>query len=273
MSMSQFNRWLKRQGVTKGPRCYWIPCTGEIVSGDPTLGGVGTDKQEPRLRVTITTRKRDRHGDILEPGGAQISAFLKNPVVLWAHEYRSLPIGRATSLVRDGNALKAEILFAPTQFAQEVRDLYAKNFLRAWSVGFLPVEWEVIEDEEGKFAGYHVRSWELIELSAVPVPANPEALTNALEKGLVKEPALSRSLRDAVAADHRVIGADCGKTASEAEASASKREPGRPDAARPPEMDPSLLAQALAVKLMVRLRACLGDAVAREIRRRQGRLD
>jgi len=171
MSMSQFKKWLKQQGVTLGRRCYIIPCKGAAVPADDSRRA---------LHVTISTRSRDRHGDILEPGGARIADYIKNPIVLWAHEYRSLPIGRAASIVRDGDALKAEIEFAPTEFAGEVYDLYARGFLKAWSVGFLPVEWDVIEDDKGKFAGYHVRSWELIELSAVPVPANPDALTNAI---------------------------------------------------------------------------------------------
>lgn len=261
MSMSQFKRWMEKQGVTKGPRCYRIPCKGVTLSAAD---------EEHRLRVTIVTSSRDRHGDILEPGGAQVASFLKNPVVLWAHEYRALPIGRATSLVRDGDALKADILFAPTDFAKEVYGLYAKGFLRAWSVGFLPLEWEVIEDEKSRFAGYHVRSWELIELSAVPVPANPEALTNAMQKGLVREPVLLEALQGALS-----IPSDTNHEMKSSEADATSRDnaTGEPDEEVSPEISVPDLALALASKLVVRLRPFLGDAVAREIRRRQGRLD
>jgi len=251
MSMSQFNKWLKRQGVTKGPRGYRVACKGAAVPADGA---------ERRLRVTITTDRRDRHGDVLEPGGAHIAAYLKNPVVLWAHDYKSLPIGRCESVVRDGDALKAELVFAPTDFAQEVFHLYAKGFLRAWSVGFLPLEWDVIQNDDGKFAGYHVRSWELIELSAVPVPANADALTDALCKGVVRQPALVEALSRAVT--------------SEADGSSPKGQT-EPDVVAPPEVSPSseAFARALAAKLLIRLRPCLGDAVGREIRRRQGRLD
>jgi len=251
MSLSQFNKWLKTHGVTKGPRGYRVPCKAAAVEAEDA---------SRRLRVTISTDARDRHGDILEPGGAQIAAFLKNPVVLWAHDYRSLPIGRCASLAREGGAIKAEIAFAPTPFAREVYDLYAKGFLRAWSVGFLPLTWEVLEDEEGKFGGYHVRSWELIELSAVPVPANADALTDALCKGLVREPALVKTLTDAVT--------------PEADAAPRMAGAGEPGESRPPEaLETDAFTRALAAKLLFRLRPCLGDAVGREIRRRQGRLD
>lgn len=253
MSMSQFNKWLKTHGVTKGPRCYMAPCQCEVT---------GSDDGEHRLRVTMTTSARDRHGDILEPGGAQVADFLKNPVVLWAHEYRELPIGRVTALVREGAALKAEMLFAPTPFAQEVYGLYARGFLRAWSVGFLPLEWKLLEDEEGRVSGYHIRSWELIELSAVPVPANREALTDALTKGLVREPKLME-----------MLSRTCGEAASEAEARPAWTGRRRPDADGAPEFSQAALATMLAPKLMVRLRGCLGDSVSREIRRMQGRLE
>jgi HK97 family phage prohead protease len=226
--------------------------------------------QEMRLRVTITTRGQDRHGDILEPGGAQVASFLKNPVVLWAHEHRSLPIGRVTSLGREGEALKAEVVFAETPFSREVYGLYASGFLKAWSVGFLPLEWEVLEDEAGRFKGYHVRSWELVELSAVPVPANPEALTEALVKGLVGEPALRKSLEAAVlqgAADEDVGAAD---VADRKEADGDKS---REDAGRSSEISTVGLATLLAPKLLVRLRPLVRETVGREIRRRQGRLD
>jgi len=264
MSMSQFNKWLGRHGVVKGPRCYRIPCKGVTFSAEDS---------KRRLVVTISTRIRDRHGDILEPGGAQIASFLKNPVVLWAHEYRALPIGRATSLLRDGEVLKADILFAPTDFAKEVYDLYAKGFLRAWSVGFLPLEWDVIEDANGKFQGYHIKAWELIELSAVPVPANPEALTNALENGLVREPDLKKLLQKELSvranADRAVESSEA-DDASHTEVRGKTREP---DTHVSPEVSMPDLARTLASKLIVRLRPSLGDAVAREIRRRQGRLD
>jgi HK97 family phage prohead protease len=223
-----------------------------------------------RLRVTISTRGRDRHGDILEPGGAHVASFLKNPVVLWAHEHRSLPIGRVTSLGRDGDTLKAEVVFAETPFAREVCALYAKGFLNGWSVGFLPLEWEVLEDEEGRFSGYHVRSWELVELSATPVPANPEALTDALIKGLVSESALRKSLEAAV-----LRGAD-GRGGPMADVppriGGGKDEPGAAGA-ESPEVSPAGLATLLAPRLLSRLRARLGESVAREIRRRQGRVE
>ena len=270
MSMSQFNRWMREQGVTKGPRGYVMSCVGAVEELGRRDGASDGASGERGLRVTISTRRQDRHGDILEPGGAQVAAFLKNPVVLWAHEHRSLPIGRVKTLTREGEALKAEVVFAETPFAQEVHGLYASGFLKAWSVGFLPLEWEVLEDGEGRFEGYHIRSWELVELSAVPVPANAEALTEALVKGLVGEPALRKSLEAAVLRGAAGDGVGAADVADRMEAGGDKP---CADEARLSEISLAGLATLLAPKLAVRLRPLVGESVGREIRRRQGRLD
>lgn len=154
--------------------------------------------EDGRLEVTISTNAVDRHGDIMEPGGADWSAFLGNPVVLWAHDYTQLPIARAVSLSTDGDSLKAIIEWAPTEFALQVSQLYAEKFLSAWSIGFRPLEWTQIEekDEDGasKVTGYHFTKWELLEFSAVPVPANPQALGNAIASGIVTNKSLLQSL-------------------------------------------------------------------------------
>jgi HK97 family phage prohead protease len=204
MSWKQFDRWLLEHGVARKNGRYYIPCAGSATKGESGAA----------LTVTIATRTKDRHGDILEPAGADTSAFQRNPVVLWAHQYDELPIGRASRLWSDGPSFLAEVLFDTRPFAQEVLRLYREGFLSGWSVGFLPKKWEVIEDANGKFDGYHIREWELVELSAVPVPANPEALTHELENGGIRAPALVKELGEMLHRS-RPCGTDpvCGKGA------------------------------------------------------------
>jgi len=197
MSLSQFDRWLRERGIEKRGACYLLPCQGEAAAGASADASKEVPSAQAELTVTISTRTRDCHGDILEPTGVHLKRFLRNPIVLWAHDYSSLPIGRATALTTEGDGIRARILFAQTRFAHEVCQLYKDGFLRGWSVGFVPRKWDVLTDENRKFAGYHIKEWELLELSAVPVPANPEALTVALDKGRVREPMLVKSLRAA----------------------------------------------------------------------------
>ena len=62
--------------------------------------------------------------------------------------------------------------------------LYRQRFLRAVSVGFRAREFSFRKDRDGSVDGVEYTRQELLELSAVPVPANPHALAKALEGGL-----------------------------------------------------------------------------------------
>jgi HK97 family phage prohead protease len=143
------------------------------------------------LEVTLATPRRDRQGDIVEPDGLDFTHFLKNPVVLWAHDLAAPPVGRVLSVRKEPGRIGATILFAETRFAKEVFELYAGGFLRAWSLGFLPKRWERLP---GTRRGFRIREAEVVEVSAVPVPANPEALTRALD--VARDDRVRRALAD-----------------------------------------------------------------------------
>ena len=51
------------------------------------------------IRFRITTDAVDRERDVLSPAGWKLDHYLKNPVVLWAHDYRQPPIARAREIV------------------------------------------------------------------------------------------------------------------------------------------------------------------------------
>ena len=144
---------------------------------------------ERALNVTISTNAVDRSGDIVEPNGGKFVNFKKNPVVLMAHDYSGLPIGKASDLKKTENGITAKVIFPEEgtyPLADTVYNMYKQKFMRAWSIGFIPTKSEEIKDEEGKknITGYRFLNWELLEFSACSVPANPEALTNMISKGI-----------------------------------------------------------------------------------------
>ena len=129
------------------------------------------------LRFVVSTGAVDRHGDVVSPEGWQLAAYRANPVVLWAHDYRQPPIGRAARVWQQGGALLAEVEFAPTRFAQEVEALYRQGYQQGVSVGFRPLRFEERRDvRNGALLGLRFLEQELLEISAVPVPANRGAL-------------------------------------------------------------------------------------------------
>jgi len=99
----------------------------------------------------------------------------KNAVVLWAHDHTIPAIGRAQWLKAQKKNIKAKIEWAKTTFAQEIKSLYDDEILNAFSVGFLPLEYEDIVSG-GEVTGIKFTKWELVEFSAVNVPANADAL-------------------------------------------------------------------------------------------------
>ncbi len=129
------------------------------------------------LTFIVSTGAVDRHGDTVAPEGWRLDAYRENPVVLWAHDYRRPAIGRTQSVWRDGGALLARLEFAPTEFAREVEGLYRQGYQQGVSVGFRPLRFEERRDARtGAFLGIKFLEQELLEISAVPVPANRGAL-------------------------------------------------------------------------------------------------
>ncbi|HLE86268.1 MAG TPA: HK97 family phage prohead protease [Candidatus Brocadiaceae bacterium] len=147
------------------------------------LKGIVKIKEDNKFDVIASTADVDRDGEIIDPKGWDLENFLKNPVILWAHQYHELPIGIAEN-TKIGKLPNSEMegLLISGRFADEkanpkaeqVRRLYADGILKTVSVGFIPKERN----------GMTITKAELLELSFVPVPANPQALALAMAKGL-----------------------------------------------------------------------------------------
>lgn len=135
------------------------------------------------IDFTISNETADSYKDVVSADGWNLDRFIKNPVVLWAHNRGLLPVGKATEVRVEGESLMASAEFATQElnpFAENVFQMLKAGFLKAVSVGFIPLEW-TWDDERG---GYNFLKNELFEFSVVPVPANPDALQNALRSGL-----------------------------------------------------------------------------------------
>jgi len=146
------------------------------------------DPEDRTLEFIGSTAHVDRFGDIIEVEGWDLKHYRNNPVFLWAHDYRQPPIGKAVKVAKVDKGLLFHIKFAAFEeypFADTIYKLYLGGFLRATSVGFQDLEREPITDKEGNRTGWRYTRQELYELSAVPVPANPNALINAVQRGVV----------------------------------------------------------------------------------------
>jgi HK97 family phage prohead protease len=147
---------------------------------------------ERQIRVIASDATPDRMGDILEPGGCQLDNFRRNPVMLAQHDANK-PIGSWSSIQVKGGQLEATGEFAPegiSEIADEYCALAKAGIIRAVSVGFMPISYEPMRG-----GGLRFTKWDLVELSLVSVPANPNALVT--ERGLAGLRPASRPAPDA----------------------------------------------------------------------------
>lgn len=158
----------------------------------PTLGAIqyaardiaierdASQSNSRRVRFVASDETVDRYGDIIRAAGWQLDNFRNNPVLLFGHQSRQLPVGRVEPIAVEGTRLIAHAEFAPvgmSDFADTVFAMVDGGFLNAVSVGFLPLAMPTpIFDENKSLTGFEFNGQELLELSCVPVPANPNAL-------------------------------------------------------------------------------------------------
>jgi len=121
----------------------------------------------------------DRHGEVVKQDGWQLDNFNKNPVLLWSHNAAATearpPIGKVNRIWIDGDRLMFQPQFdLEDSFAKEIFRKYKSGYLNSFSVGMLPTEVD----------GDTFVKQELLEISAVPVPANPEANVYLRSKGM-----------------------------------------------------------------------------------------
>lgn len=132
------------------------------------------------IRGIATSPEADRVGDIVEPLGCQF----QNPIpFLWMHRH-DMPIGtvKLGKPTKEGIPFEAElpIIKEPSQLAARIEEAWAsiKNGLvRFVSIGFRPLEYAVIEET----GGYRFTKSEIYELSAVVIPAQPNATINQIK--------------------------------------------------------------------------------------------
>lgn len=174
------NKTITREDLLKTPDKAPDGMLRKSVIADSVDAGEGRT-----IVFTISTVSVDRDNDTVDPNGWDLANYRRNPVVLWAHDYSELPVGKATEIaVTSDGKLKATCEFATHAFAETVFQMVKGGFLRATSVGFAPKRYEVNE----KRGGLDFKEQELLEYSIVPVPANPEALVEARAAGVDTEP-------------------------------------------------------------------------------------
>lgn len=161
------------------------------------------------LRFNGSDETVDRDGDVIDVAGWDLDNYMKNPVVLWAHDgSTNPPIGKTVNLNKDlaNKRLVFDIKF-PTleelssdvdnasehaKFVDTIYNMCKNGYLNAVSVGFQGIKFKTRDDDDALDLpewqrGTHYMEQELYEISICSVPANPNALQAAKSKGLIDD--------------------------------------------------------------------------------------
>jgi HK97 family phage prohead protease len=170
------------------------------INRNPTIDGAyefsydakirAVDDKAPIIDFVGSTGDEDRYGSVIDPRGWVLTSYLRNPVVLFAHDHSGLPVGRTTKLTPTKNALNFRVEFATfNDRSREVYEMVKAGFMSGVSVGFIPLEAVPYEATTVTHTAENLRytKVELLELSIVAIPANRAALKNALSSGRLSE--------------------------------------------------------------------------------------
>jgi len=177
------------------------------------------DAKNPNLiYIVASTDEVDRYGEIVLPSAFKdsMASFIENPVVLGAHTHNYATgdppvIGNIITdgIKFEGHIVTMPLLFDEDELSQKWAGKYRRRVMRAISIGFIG-----LEDERQQIDGRSVHVWtkiELLEISAVAVPANRAALARVASWGRrsADDPMTAEALANAVVDQvvHAVSGA------------------------------------------------------------------
>jgi len=149
-----------------------------------------------KLTFVASDGTRDSAGTVLNVDGWDLKRFNKNGIIGYQHKvYGSWSdtenpdnvIGKGHAYV-DDKRLMVDVEFEPAEINPLAEKIYQKllfGSLKAVSVGFVPVghgAWgEGEEALDGSNPTYYYAGQELLEVSIVNIPANPNALKKSME--------------------------------------------------------------------------------------------
>jgi hypothetical protein len=152
----------------------------------------------------ITTEDPDRQGEVVLARGMNDSQFRLNPIVTMQHAYHMPPVGKSLwrKMTRDGDTRGVK---AKTQYPVKPDDwqgawpadvafsLVQADLLRGKSIGFLPTKLHAPEQKEIDKNGWNkvdlvIDEWLLLEYACTFLPAQQNAVVEAVSKGAVPLP-------------------------------------------------------------------------------------
>lgn len=157
------------------------------VAALPEAEGAAAPSEASRLRSFVASNERvDSYNTIIKASAWErdLEEFKRNPVVLFGHNSRELPIAKGDVRVESGELLLDAAFFAPetNPRSEQVLRVLDEGVMGV-SVGFEALEWEYDESRETGdefqdlfYPPLNYTRVKLLEISVVTLPANGDAL-------------------------------------------------------------------------------------------------
>lgn len=132
--------------------------------------------------LVASTPTADRDRDRVMTRGLELGNFLKNPVLMFGHNYQEpwALIGKVADFQIDDSGFRIQPEFREPAYDSDpmhvIKALWEAGYLKAASIGFNPME-----GKPNEIGGMDITKAELLEVSIVPIPANQEALRRAIK--------------------------------------------------------------------------------------------
>lgn len=155
------------------------------------------NSEERKMSFVASNATRDAYGTRINPSGWDLERYSKNPIIAYGHRtsgYDNIDniIGKGDVRV-ENDELIVDVTFEPAGANELADKVYQKlqfGTLNAVSVGFREIgqgRWgEGDEAITGKTPTYYYAGQELLEVSVVPIPANPDAVKREFPEDLQK---------------------------------------------------------------------------------------
>jgi len=138
------------------------------------------DEDAGLVSAVVSTEDVDRDGDVIRQEGWDLSHFAAHPILLASHNYRGLTnqIGEWTQMQVEGSLLVGHAKYYIGEGNEEADWGFklASKGRAAFSVGFVPDMSKAKQIEANGNISYEFQGQELLEVSQVTVPSNPQAL-------------------------------------------------------------------------------------------------
>lgn len=164
--------------------------TLELKIGEMARAGVAHVERAPeggrRITFRASTQALDRHNSRIKPAGLDTANFSKNPIFLWGHDgyggFFSTPsienvLGRIVSFDKTEDHFDIDVEFLGADVnprADMALGMTRAGALNTVSIGFIPRE--ILINMENDREVPIITKAELLEVSLVPIPSNPEAV-------------------------------------------------------------------------------------------------